>query len=287
MELQQGTWLTEGEVEGEVTFPRSHRDWWTTDPQTWQGATSSSSLTPIPNSIPESCPTPQPSPRPPFWEELYLPGCWRYCCFQTPASPRWRQTRMSVPGRSRPGRGTAGHRVPCRGTQTWPGSRSGCTWPAGWRAASPGGCTDTGSNRECRPSRSGGIHPPGMQNRPRQGAHGPALIQPRASALHALRAAPSLDTGFDFTPSPWRGLPWLPCHLLQEVFPDYSTYKNAHCILFPYPTFLFLQSSYHHLTFTYFFITSPHAHLIPVEATREWCLYLTHSSSVRRARPGT
>lgn len=131
MELQQGTWLTEGEVEGEVTFPRSHRDWWTTDPQTWQGATSSSSLTPIPNSIPESCPTPQPSPRPPFWEELYLPGCWRYCCFQTPASPRWRQTRMSVPGRSRPGHGTAGHRVPCRGTQTWPGSRSGCTWPAG------------------------------------------------------------------------------------------------------------------------------------------------------------
>ena len=160
-------------------------------------------------------------------------------------------------------------------------------WPAGWRAVSPGGCIDTGSRCECRPSSSRGIHPPGMQNQPRQGAHRPALIQPQASALHALRAAPSLDTGFDFTPSPRRGLPWLPHHLLQEVFPDYATCKNAHCILFPYPTFLFLQSSYHHLTFTYLFIISPHSHPIPVEATRQWYLYLTHSSSVPRAWPGT
>ena len=55
--------------------------------------------------------------------------------------------------------------------------------------------------------------------------------------------------------------PWIRAltsrHLLQEVFPDYPTYKNAHCILFPYPTFLFLQSLYHHLTFTYLFIISP------------------------------
>ena len=194
---------------------------------------------------------------------------------------------MSVPGRSCPGCGTAGHRIPCRRTQTWPGSRSGCTWPAGWRAASPGGCIDTGSHRECKPSCSRGMHPPGMQNQPRQRAHGPALIQAWASALHALRDAPSLETGFDFMSTPPRGLPWLPHYLLQEVFPDYPTYKNAHCILFPYPTFLFLQSLYYHLTLTYLFIISPYSHPIPVEATREWCLYLTHSSSVPRARPGT
>ena len=137
------------------------------------------------------------------------PGCWCYCCFQTPASPRWRQTRMSVPGRSCPGRGTAGHRVPCRGTQTWPGSRSGCTWPAGWHAASPGGCTDTRSHRECRPSRSGASTHLACKTGPGKEPTGPRSFNPGPLPSMPLGLLP----------------PWIQAltsrHLLEEVFPDY------------------------------------------------------------------
>lgn len=53
---------------GKLMFPRSHKDWLTTDPQTWKGAKSSSS-TPTPNSTPEPGPTPPPSAS---REHLYL-----------------------------------------------------------------------------------------------------------------------------------------------------------------------------------------------------------------------